>query len=146
MATKKNKEICRHCGSDEGFIVKGCGKAREKIYQGTSSQAFNIRVRDVKEDRIKHTDRVATNKEVENYQEGITHAGEGKKFKGYTDCGCNAGFEGGTVLDPFLGSGTTLKVARELGRKGIGIELNQEYIDMAIKRIKLNQKLFSFGS
>lgn len=40
-----------------------------------------------------------------------------------------------TVLDPFLGSGTTLAVARELGRDGIGIELNPEYVDLARQRI-----------
>lgn len=37
--------------------------------------------------------------------------------------------EGDTVLDPFAGSGTTLKVAVEMGRKAIGIELSQAYID-----------------
>lgn len=34
---------------------------------------------------------------------------------------------GGHVLDPFLGSGTTVDVARELGRNAVGIELNPEY-------------------
>jgi DNA methylase N-4/N-6 domain-containing protein len=43
--------------------------------------------------------------------------------------------ESGIVLDPFLGSGTTLKVAKQLNRSGIGIELNQEYIQIAKKRI-----------
>lgn len=36
--------------------------------------------------------------------------------------------EGDTVLDPFLGSGTTLKVARAMGRRGIGVELNEGYL------------------
>jgi DNA modification methylase len=44
--------------------------------------------------------------------------------------------EGGTVLDPFAGSGTTLAVAAELGRNGIGCELNPEYIALAERRIK----------
>ena len=44
--------------------------------------------------------------------------------------------EGGTVLDPFAGSGTTLAVAAELGRSGIGCELNPEYIKLAEERIK----------
>ena len=44
--------------------------------------------------------------------------------------------EGGTVLDPFAGSGTTLAVAAELGRNGIGCELNPEYIGLAERRIK----------
>jgi len=42
--------------------------------------------------------------------------------------------EGGTVLDPFIGSGTTALVARRLGRKAIGIDLNAEYLDMAVRR------------
>jgi DNA modification methylase len=43
--------------------------------------------------------------------------------------------EGGTVLDPFVGSGTTLAVAAELGRSGIGCELNPAYIALAQQRI-----------
>ena len=43
--------------------------------------------------------------------------------------------EGGTVLDPFAGSGTTLAVAAEMGRSGIGCELNPEYIELAEQRI-----------
>lgn len=40
-----------------------------------------------------------------------------------------------TVLDPFLGSGTTLAVAKRLGRNGIGVELNPEYAQIAETRI-----------
>jgi len=46
--------------------------------------------------------------------------------------GCPAG---GTVLDPFTGSGTTGAVAYRLGRKFVGIELNPEYAALAEKRI-----------
>ncbi len=38
--------------------------------------------------------------------------------------------EGGLVLDPFAGRGTTLIVARELRRRAVGIELNPEYVEM----------------
>ena len=44
--------------------------------------------------------------------------------------------ENGTVLDPFMGSGTTALVARRLGRKSIGIELNPEYAQLAAKRLQ----------
>jgi len=44
--------------------------------------------------------------------------------------------EGDIVLDPFSGSGTTMKMARETGRRGIGIEINREYCDIAIKRLE----------
>jgi site-specific DNA-methyltransferase (adenine-specific) len=43
--------------------------------------------------------------------------------------------EGEIVLDPFSGSGTTAKMARELGRRFIGIEVNQEYCDISQKRL-----------
>jgi len=44
--------------------------------------------------------------------------------------------EGGIVLDPFVGSGTAMVVAQKHRRKGIGIDLNKEYLDLAVKRIK----------
>lgn len=44
--------------------------------------------------------------------------------------------KGDTVLDPFLGSGTTLMVASRLGRDGVGIELNPDYCRMAEARIQ----------
>lgn len=40
---------------------------------------------------------------------------------------------GGTVLDPFSGSGTTGMVAQRLGRKYIGIELNRDYLDLSLR-------------
>lgn len=46
--------------------------------------------------------------------------------------------EGDTVLDPFLGSGTTAVVAQRLKRKYIGIEIHSEYVNYAENRIKQN--------
>jgi len=45
-------------------------------------------------------------------------------------------FVGDTVLDPFNGVGTTTAVAKKLGRKFVGIDISQEYCDVAQKRIK----------
>ena len=48
--------------------------------------------------------------------------------------------KGDVVLDIFAGSGTTLRVASKLGRKGIGIELNPEYIKILKKRCKIESE------
>ena len=42
----------------------------------------------------------------------------------------------GTVLDPFMGSGTTLVACAKMGRKGIGIELDPDYFDIACQRVE----------
>ncbi|MCY0866618.1 MAG: site-specific DNA-methyltransferase [Aquificota bacterium] len=44
-------------------------------------------------------------------------------------------FVGDTVLDPFLGSGTTMKVAMELNRKAIGYEINKEFLSLILSKI-----------
>ena len=41
-----------------------------------------------------------------------------------------------TILDPFMGSGTTLVACAKMGRKGIGIELDPEYFDTACRRVE----------
>ena len=52
--------------------------------------------------------------------------------------------EGDTILDPFMGTGTTALAAKRLGRKYIGIELDAKYVEIAESKLaqeKRNSKL-----
>lgn len=49
------------------------------------------------------------------------------------ECFSEPGF---SVLDPTMGSGTTLVACAKLGRKGVGIEMDPDYFDMACKRVE----------
>ena len=50
--------------------------------------------------------------------------------------------ENGTVLDPFMGSGTTAAVARKLNRNYVGFELNPDYIEIASRKLKREVGVF----
>jgi DNA modification methylase len=45
-------------------------------------------------------------------------------------------FVGDTVLDPFLGTGTTTVAAMKAGRNSLGVEIDPHYIDLAEKRLR----------
>lgn len=122
------------------FICKKCGKAREKIYKrgrlvrsgkGHISYGYKggSKHQNTQKSKISSWSR---NFVRESLVPGMAYE---QKFIGYTDCGCKAGWTSGTVLDPFIGSGTTAVVAKRLGRNWIGIDINPDYCRMARERV-----------
>ena len=49
-------------------------------------------------------------------------------------------YKGETILDPFLGSGTTMKIARKLGRSSVGFEVNKELIPVIKAKVGVDQQ------
>lgn len=108
-------------GCPSQICVK-CGKPREKIYV-------------IKPMKIRRSN-WGNNAGVRTATSGTMLEPNERIDLGYSVCGCeNPEYEPGVVLDPFAGSGTTLMVAKRLGRKSIGIELNPEYCKLAVERI-----------
>lgn len=114
-------------------VCKKCGKARVRI---TKVKSFP-------------REKGCHNPERESVIIGVGHKGRpsGPQLAqwrldnpidtiGWTDCGCNAGWTPGIVLDPFVGAGAVLRVAKNLGYAAIGIDIKKDYCDMSIKGIK----------
>jgi hypothetical protein len=131
----KIPELCIKAGTSEYGECSECGKAWERV-----------------------TERITQSKSSVAGEKTQAKRGQGlvTQFSGYEDgskcpnirttgwkpsCSCDADRVPQIVLDPFFGSGTTGWVAQRLGRKWIGIELNEEYIKIAEKRFA-QQEIF----
>jgi len=133
-------EICLLSGCPE-WVCKKCGQPRKRIVEPTEGYKEKPGVDFCKEQ--------SQSKEV-RLQVGRGRT-SGKKESccaehrtvGWTDCGCGAGWEGGIVLDPFFGSGTTGVVAVRHGRRFIGVELNPDFAALAESRIKREKEKWS---
>lgn len=66
-----------------------------------------------------------------------------KPFKAWRTLLSNIAKPGMMILDPFMGSGTTLRAAKDLGMRAIGIELNERYCEIAARR--LSQEVMAFA-
>lgn len=116
------------------FVCKKCGKPREKIIKNTDNIPWTERQRPTKKG-------MELNETGQRRDLGGNFQTVKKEFIDLTDCGCNAGFEGGIVFDPFCGVGTTLIRALQLSRRIIGIDGSKEYCKIAREKIsvELNQ-------
>ncbi len=132
---EKLVEPCILAGTSEKGVCAECGKPWVR-----DTEIVGIPERDTRDNRIgvipgrDHASRM-NSKAMEKVE---------KQFKGWKPvCSCNADTVPATVLDPFVGSGTTLAVAQRLGRKGVGTDINDEYLELAQKRLaKISMPMF----
>ena len=120
------------------WVCKKCGKARERIVKVERPPDYDSSV------VANYASKVHPNWHNRPVDKIFKDSLRSKRQTvGWTDCDCpddGDKWEAGVVLDPFMGSGTTLLVAKKLGRRAIGIELNKDYCDIAEARIKQAQK------
>lgn len=105
------------------FVCRKCGRPREKILNNNQERVYDykqIGIPRESDQRGRRTDPCG----IADYS-----------FVGYTGCDCNAGLRAGIVFDPFAGAGTTLVVAKKLGRLYLGCELNPAYVRIARQRL-----------
>jgi DNA modification methylase len=124
-------ERCIKAGCPE-WVCPKCGKARTRVtetaltvHDGKTESAYP---KGTTANRLALLRQAARERGSEYVNERQTVA--------WSDCYCNAGFPGGVVLDPFVGSGTTCEVAYHLRRTAWGIDASAKYLDMAIERVK----------
>lgn len=140
-------EVCSHCGAPRTRIIEKTADldpdrpqarramelAREKGLTpkhiaaiqatGISDAGKALRVQTGTGKNSKQVKKLASEakKALGGYFREFTFAK--KRTVGWTDCGCKAVFRPGIVMDPFKGTGTTMRVAAALGRSAIGVDL-----------------------
>ena len=124
---EKLVEPCILAGTSEKGVCSECGKPWERLVEasgGTIGKAWHD-----------HTNDLARG--MRDYSGGKATDGTYKRehIGWQPTCECNADTVPATVLDPFAGSGTTMAVAQRLGRRGIGTDISEEYLQLAEKRL-----------
>jgi len=107
---QEKKLTPEHIAAIQATGISDAGKAR-RVQNGTDKNAESVRRLALEAKTI-----------LGGYFREFTFAK--RRSCGWTDCGCGVPFMPGVVLDPFMGTGTTLDVAERMGRSAIGIDLD----------------------
>jgi hypothetical protein len=119
---KRAKEIAEekqltpeHIAAIQATGISDAGKAR-RVQSGTDKNAESVRKLALEAKAI-----------LGGYFREFTFAK--RRSCDWTDCRCGAPFMPGVVLDPFMGTGTTLDVAKAMGRSAIGVDLDLAQVE-----------------
>ena len=115
-------QVCRECGEPRVRMVERVSvRERARMLDGGKAEAL---------------------KESGQRNDGLSSANSHNgqcspqvSTLGWSDCGHDA-YRPGTVLDPFVGAGTVAKVARDNGRRAVGVDLSADYLAIAARRLQ----------
>lgn len=117
------------------YVCKKCGKPRTRIIETKNPSKEYMKPDGLYE--ASHVQQTSNRQTVASLHRNASPDGKTKgvyysgKTVDWTDCGCNAGFDAGVVLDPFCGRGTVGKVAKQLGLHYILFDIKHEYCELA---------------
>ena len=118
QASTSEKGVCSECGSQWARVVEH----GETTGQGAENDGIGH------VEGLGH-DRVAMR---EMSRAGDAHS----KTTGWRPtCQCNADVIPATVLDPFSGTATTCRAAQKLGRRAVGVDISEAYLEQAVRRL-----------
>lgn len=118
-------------GTSEKGCCPDCGASWERVTE-TSYRSHDGRKRPARAQRLAES---ADAQSGIGYRPSVLLTRESQTLGWRPGCSCGREPQACTVLDPFVGSGTTLIVAKKLGRNGIGIDPQPDYIEMARQRL-----------
>lgn len=110
------------------WVCKKCGKPRKRVTEKPLYGKGHTKTK-AKEETAPNMKHLAERRQY--YRSFGFESPPVPKTVGWSDCGCNAGFESGVVLDPFAGRGTVGKVAKKLGLHYILFDIKPEYCELA---------------
>jgi DNA modification methylase len=129
---------CILAGSSEKGVCPDCGKPWERILEKNSygKEGWGPAKKD-------HTGSLQGSQSMIRDGNGAAGFTETKTIGWHPTCNCGKEPIPSVILDPFMGAGTTAVVAKKLSRHYVGIDLNENYIVLANKRLYNELGLFS---
>jgi len=120
---EKLPEICIKAATPEVGCCSKCGAPWERVTETKTEY-------DWKGVKDRHPDKDWGNQGSHRLNQIV----ESQTLGWQPTCKCNAGKVPCLCLDPFMGAGTTLWVAKKLNRKAVGYEISEEYCELAVER------------
>ncbi len=130
-------EVCIKAGTSEKGKCSDCGSPWERIIE--KGDASHLSETESTYEKDSNAGRIALLRQAAR-ADGNEYSQSTKTLYWEPSCECGKEPVPCIVLDPFIGSGTTCMVARDLGRNSVGLDLSLEYlIDNAKKRLELDK-------